>query len=446
MKRFIASLLALVLILASFVNENATTVMASESSTYPATEQATRYVTAPENATIIYGKTDETRFSVHGNYSTKTSSAIKNPDNSSTLYITKTNGSGFSFDLSEFGAGTYEICYWVDPHESSLSPMTLTINNGSSTLGEGTVYWRNGEFGKATTDAKEQSIPGGWVSLGEYTLPEGHTASVDFVHPGDTDSSKGSHSARVTSILVIPKNNEETPGTGEGVASINGTEYASLEEAIEAATDDATITLLDNCELPDSGYDEAITYDLNGYTLTCDAFTGINATVVDSSNGNKGLLKIPQDKLVFDINNDNDGYIPVWDSESEGYRFSSVTISDIDYTSTDTLVFAMRPAFDSSNIEELVAAGHETGKVRVGVRITWPGSDKPYDLPLSDDWLSTMYGGEIAKGVKLTISGGENITEFTATTIVWSEQCPYVVITGGETHTYQATVVHTKQQ
>ncbi|MBR4061092.1 MAG: hypothetical protein IKK03_14790, partial [Lachnospiraceae bacterium] len=82
MKRFIASLLALVLILASFVNENATTVMASESSTYPATEQATRYVTAPENATIIYGKTDETRFSVHGNYSTKTSSAIKNPDNS----------------------------------------------------------------------------------------------------------------------------------------------------------------------------------------------------------------------------------------------------------------------------------------------------------------------------------------------------------------------------
>ncbi|MBR4060864.1 MAG: hypothetical protein IKK03_13630, partial [Lachnospiraceae bacterium] len=85
-------------------------------------------------------------------------------------------------------------------------------------------------------------------------------------------------------------------------------------------------------------------------------------------------------------------------------------------------------------------------KVRVGVRITWPGSDKPYDLPLSDDWLSTMYGGEIAKGVKLTISGGETITEFTATTIVWSEQCPYVVITGGETHTYQATVVHTKQQ
>ena len=220
MKKFLASLLALVLILASFVNGNATTVMASESSTYPATEQATRYVTAPENATIIYGKTDETRFSVHGNYSTKTSSAIKNPDNSSTLYITKTNGSGFSFDLSEFGAGTYEICYWVDPHQGSLSPMTLTINNGSSELGEGMVYWRNGVFNTATADAKETDIPGGWVSLGEYTLPEGHTASVDFVHPGDTDSSKGSHSARVTSILVISKNNEETPtptpGAGEG--------------------------------------------------------------------------------------------------------------------------------------------------------------------------------------------------------------------------------------
>ncbi len=222
-------------------------------------------------------------------------------------------------------------------------------------------------------------------------------------------------------------------------ASIDGVGYATLEAAVEAAASTgATVTLEADATLP-SNYDQAITYDLNGHTLTCDTFTGINATVVDSSDGNNGLLKIPQDKLVFDIKNDNGGYIPVWDSTSEGYRFSSVTISDIEYTSTDALVFAMRPAFDSSNIEKLVAAGCETGMVRVGVRITWPGSDESYDLPLSDAWLSTMYGGNTAKGVKLTISGGETITEFTATTIVWSTQCPFVVI-AGETHTYPAKV------
>ena len=228
---------------------------------------------------------------------------------------------------------------------------------------------------------------------------------------------------------------------GDGASDENdGTEgepLATLEAAIEAAaaTDDATITLLGDCNLPSSGYDVAITYDLNGHTLTAKTFAGYSAQVKDSSAG-EGLLEVAKDSLILSSNE----YIPVWDAEKNGYRFSSITISDIDYASDDALVFAMRPAFASTDIEKLVAAGAEIGEVCVGVRITWPGSTEPYDLPLSNDWLKTMYGGNTAKGVKLTISGGKTITEFTATTIVWSTQCPNVVIAGKTTHTYPATV------
>ena len=340
--------------------------------------------------------------------------------------------SNLGFDVTVDQAGSYYVWARVAVHSSSYTSIWLSTDQAdyASTRvleKDSPLYNNDNRYNPSFV----------WVKLATIEGKEiGESIHVD-IKPRQGNAYYG-----VLFDTFVVTSNDTTPTDTEllSVASINGTEYASLEAAITAATDEATITLLDNCELPYSGYDKAITYDLNGHTLTCDVFTGINATVVDSSNGNNGLLKIPQDKLVFDINNDNDGYIPVWDSESNGYRFSSVTISDIEYDSSDALVFAMRPAFDSSNIEKLVAEGHETGKVRVGVRITWPGSDKPYDLPLSDDWLSTMYGGEIAKGVKLTISGGENITEFTATTIVWSEQCPYVVITSEKTHTYPATV------
>ncbi len=218
-----------------------------------------------------------------------------------------------------------------------------------------------------------------------------------------------------------------------GVVSIGTETYATIEEALQKATKDSTITLLGDCNLPSEGYDNEFTYDLNGHTLTVNGgFAAYSAKVKDSSNG-KGLLKVPKDQL--HLANDNNGYMPVWDSD--GYRFTLVTISDIDYASDDALVFAMRPDFGPSNIEKLVAAGSETGMVCVGVRINLPDSDKTYDLPLSNDWLLTMYGGNVEKGVKLTISGGKTITEFTATTIVWSTQCPKVVIVG-ETHEYPA--------
>ncbi len=229
------------------------------------------------------------------------------------------------------------------------------------------------------------------------------------------------------------------------VASIDGVGYATLEEALKNVEAGKTVKLEADATLPSTGYDKAITYDLNGHTLSGGAFNLFSAKVMDSSNG-EGLLVVPQDKLSLYSN--NDGYMPVWDNTNSGYRFAKVTIEDRNVDNTgDVLVFSMRPSFGSDTIGQLVAAGYETGMVRVGVRITWTDPEtnttKTQDLALNDTWLSTMYGTpSTPKGVKFTISGGKAITNFTATTIVWSNlstTCPNMEITG-ETHTYPATV------
>lgn len=224
-------------------------------------------------------------------------------------------------------------------------------------------------------------------------------------------------------------------------ASIGGVNYTTLEAAVNAANTGATVKLEADATLPSSNYDKAITYDLNGHTLTGNTFTGIIATVADSSNG-EGLLKVPQNGLALDSN--NDGYMPVWDSTNNGYRFTNVTIEDRNVDNTgDALIFAMRPSFGSDAIGQLVAQGYKTGMVRVGVRIRWndpeTNTTKTQDLALDDSWLLKMYSDpSVPKGVKFTISGGETITNFTATTIVWSDlsTCPNVEIVG-TTHTYQ---------
>lgn len=70
---------------------------------------------------------------------------------------------------------------------------------------------------------------------------------------------------------------EETISQKEAVASVNGTNYSSLEEAIKEAAGGATVTLLDNVALTDGiEIDKTITLDLNGKTISkaSDGWTG----------------------------------------------------------------------------------------------------------------------------------------------------------------------------
>jgi len=60
-----------------------------------------------------------------------------------------------------------------------------------------------------------------------------------------------------------------SPVTGNGAASVNGTEYATLAEAVEKAQSDQTVTLLNDTEVSTQILiTKNITLDLNGHTIT----------------------------------------------------------------------------------------------------------------------------------------------------------------------------------
>ena len=362
------------------------------------------------------------------------------------LFI-KTNGKSSKFAVDAFGIQRYGDNITLDVH-NALPYTTAFTYNGEIVEG---LKITNPVMGQsASTTEKpvngyviEMALP---ITLCSDLAVEGKPQAGDKIwfqmQNNDLERSEEQQKNYTVSLHTTGKEyllvKEEVENN---VASIDGVSYPTLEEALNNAEAGKTVKLEADATLP-SVYDKEVTYDLNGHTLSGDAFTGINATVVDSSNG-AGLLKVPQNGLALDSN--NDGYMPVWDSTNAGYRFAKVTIEDRNVDNTgDALVFSMRPSFGSDAIGQLVAKGYETGMVRVGVRITWidpeTGITKTQDLALDDSLLSTMYSDPSApKGVKFTISGGETIKSFTATTIVWSnlEKCKSVEIVGTK-HTYQA--------
>ena len=83
---------------------------------------------------------------------------------------------------------------------------------------------------------------------------------------------------------------------GEEVAQVDGTEYTTLQAAIDAASSGATVTLLANINTPTTSYviRKSLTIDLNGQTITADGYDSVfaiegedNHVVINATNGGK---------------------------------------------------------------------------------------------------------------------------------------------------------------
>ena len=108
--------------------------------------------------------------------------------------------------------------------------------------------------------------------------------------------------------------------------SVGNAGYADWETAAAAASklsgDEKVVKLVRNTVLDELLLTDGIILDLDGYTLTVNAFNanveGIaNGYVVDSSIGNNGLLQMARTEDVFVKNNPD---LPVYDALSGGYR------------------------------------------------------------------------------------------------------------------------------
>ena len=215
------------------------------------------------------------------------------------------------------------------------------------------------------------------------------------------------------------------------VASVNGTGYATLQEAIEAATEAAksatenvVITLLDHIVYKEIlEINEGITLDLKGKTLTASGSVTFGGNVVDNSDNKAGLLKVDSTKCVFSKTNTQ---MPVYNGE--GYVFATITpqetfSSEGENDSTAyNLIF--RPYFGSETTIQNVLSTTGNGiddQFNVIIRLTWTvGTEqKTQDLVYKDEMVQQVYDNN--KAFYINASGVTCFEGLTITPMVVSK-------------------------
>lgn len=262
-------------------------------------------ITETGRATYVYGggysiaSVGTASIVVAGNASTVTASGTNGYTGSSTIQIESTatitpaegypaiaygwNGYGVGATVTNKGTINGDVVLGTLNETNSVSGTNAVLsftNNGTMT---GTAMFGNvGEqnidlSGDVTLSAKNFSDTGSFV-LGEnqtITLSDGATWTGEIQTADDTVLSATSASGTTT---LSAKSSQEQ----DGVASVNGTSYTSLADAVTYAQENDTILLLGEAELT-SAIDKNITIQGNGQTLTVKNNGAINANVTLSN-------------------------------------------------------------------------------------------------------------------------------------------------------------------
>lgn len=261
-------------------------------------------ITETGRATYVYGggysiaSVGTASIVVAGNASTVTASGTNGYTGSSTIQIESTatitpaegypaiaygwNGYGVGATVTNKGTINGDVVLGTLNETNSVSGTNAVLsftNNGTMT---GTAMFGNvGEqnidlSGDVTLSAKNFSDTGSFV-LGEnqtITLSDGATWTGEIQTADDTVLSATSASG-TTTLSASAKSSQEQ----DGVASVNGTSYTSLADAVTYAQENDTILLLGEAELT-LAIDKNITIQGNGQTLTVKNNGAINANVI----------------------------------------------------------------------------------------------------------------------------------------------------------------------
>ena len=148
--------------------------------------------------------------------------------------------------------------------------------------------------------------------------------------------------------------------------------FVDLVNYTNDATVNKTITLLDNVTV--NGYMllfEGRSVDLSGFELTITKKLIANDGSVSDSSDGKGLLKIAADSATLVSNN---GQIPLYDTENQGYRLFNCTIKDALQTISNTSVKLWVGAiFTNKDAYKLLQTGNEHN-IKIVVTLRWKNS------------------------------------------------------------------------
>ena len=203
---------------------------------------------------------------------------------------------------------------------------------------------------------------------------------------------------------------------GNPVVSVNGSVYSDLAEALADAGAGATVRLLANATVTDAVVSKC-TLDLNGYTLTADAFTSAaSGNVIDTV----GTGKLVANSVTLAENN---AYVPV--TKDDGIRFAQVGfeqwIESPDANTTKVKFYFAQRAKDTI-LDDAVKSG--STELDVQIRLTWTNAsgvaqDKTYAF--GQEWLQKYAEKWDSRVFVVTIAGTANISNLQCTWQVTSK-------------------------
>ena len=266
--------------------------------------------------------------------------------------------------------------------------------------------------------ADDDAVPGGFVTLTEQVQSSGQAEGADTgASSSDTPTAQSESTGEA--------NNEAVPaaetGGGEGatasVAKVNGVSYSSLQEAINAAQDGETVTLLtDATEDVTVAAGKNVTLDLDGKTLT-------------NTNAGKATLTIAKDATATVKNGNVIGGSSYYTIDNYG----TSTFEGIAATAGNTVSSMVRNAGTLTIESGSYAGGLNVVKSEEGSTLAINGGK--FELSYAS---SQGYTGVIFNYGNATITGGEFICS--ASYVKWAHpQCVATGVVDGYTSSTKIT-------
>ena len=201
------------------------------------------------------------------------------------------------------------------------------------------------------------------------------------------------------------------------VATVNGSVYSTLEEALEAASFGDTVKLLANAEVSELVLTQGVTLDLNGYELDAEYVVAFAGNAVIDSLGD-GLLKSRNVRLAAD-----NAQMPVWVEDDDGYRFFTMKDSQLYYTQSATgFVFIAKPVLGKAANAPYMALANNGLSVKA--RMSWKsagGNDVEQFFVLKGEDVQSIYSDK-NQIIQLTVNGaGSYIGRLSTTMVIESE-------------------------
>lgn len=283
-----------------------------------------------------------------------------------------------------------------------------------------------------TINFSDNTVAGRWVKLTHY-----NSQNLTVNAKGNTLTADGSDS-NVAKGAVLNVQDEFLPA----VAEVNGVKYKSLQAAIDAATEGATVTLIENIQLTQTvkvTADKKITLDLNGKTVSMETADDAKYCLIY----NKGNLKVTDSgengklSYYYTGTNSGDAYNTV-----ESAPGSVLTVQDgtIENLSANCLIAYAIDGLTNGSAGDVIVnieGGKITGK-KIAVRIFANSTTKTGTLNIS--------GGEISGRVIIQNANASankavlNITDGTFNTNGYKTDVLYVGGSNGATGDITASV------